>query len=96
MVKLNPKHFIVYDNSLDNAVTTEEAEQAHVNRRVAEMDLHRHLYGINNAAIVHRNDQDAAYIDALKLQYVQRRWECLYDVEEHLRLRGAIMDHIND
>lgn len=88
--------FYVYDNSLDNAVTTEEAEQAHVNRRVAEMDLHRHLYGINNAAIVHQNDQDAAYIDALKLQYVQRRWECLYDVEEHLRLRGAIMDHIND
>ncbi len=90
--------FYVYDITIKDVATTEEAERAHVNRRVAEMELHKHLYGMNNADLARQNRNDpeaAAILEFMRLQYIQRRWECLYDAQEHHRLRGAIIDHLN-
>jgi hypothetical protein len=75
----------------------QEAEQEHVNRRVAEMELHRQLYGVNTEQRQRRRNDDvvnAHVLDSLKFQYLQRRWECLYDADEHHRLRSAIMEEI--
>jgi hypothetical protein len=91
--------FYLYDATIDdNATTIEEAEQEHVNRRVAEMELHKNLYGINTDERLHRHNEDvanAAILKSLRFQYVQRRWECLYDAKEHRRLRNAILNQIN-
>ena len=91
--------FYLYDTTIaDNAMTIEEAEQEHVNRRVAEIELHKHLYGINTEERLRRHNEDvadAAILESLRFQYVQRRWECLYDAEEHHRLRDAILNQIN-
>jgi hypothetical protein len=91
--------FYLYDATIDdNATTIEEAEQEHVNRRVAEMELHKNLYGINTDERLHRHNEDvanAATLKSLRFQYVQRRWECLYDAKEHRRLRNAILNQIN-
>ena len=71
----------------------EEPEQAYVNRRVAEMNLHAKLYNTN-----HRDerisDRERQILESLRFQYVQRRWECLYDVNEHARLREAIINKL--
>ena len=72
----------------------EEAEQLYVNRRAAEMELHGQLDRINNGQL-HLNAQEKAILDSLRLQYIQCRWECLYDLEEHHRLRDAIIDELD-
>ncbi|KAI2489692.1 Ribosomal protein-like protein [Fragilaria crotonensis] len=72
----------------------DEAEQVYVDRRAAEMHLHAQLYGTNNQQDDTMTDRERRILESLRLQYVQRRWECLYDLDEHLRLRDSIMDHI--
>ena len=83
----------------DDATTVAQgAEQEYVNRRVAEMDLHRQLHGTNVDERERRRNDDVVHaqiLESLKLQYLQRRWECLYDVDEHRRLRNAIIDAIS-
>jgi hypothetical protein len=86
-------------NFMDDDVTrvAQEAEQEHVNRRVAEMELHKQLYGVNTEEMQHRRNDDVVHaqiLKPLKFQNLQRRWECLYDADEHHRLRNAIMDEI--
>jgi Plant transposon protein len=72
----------------------DEAEQVYVDRRVAEMQLHEELYGTNNHQDHRMTDRERQVLESLRFQYVQRRWECLYDLQEHHRLRNAIMQHI--
>lgn len=72
----------------------DEAEQVYVDRRAAEMHLHAQLYGTNNQQDDTMTDRERRILESLRLQYVQRRWECLYDLDEHLRLHDSIMDHI--
>jgi hypothetical protein len=89
----------VYDGRLENderntaAAGGLEPEQQHVNRRMAEMELHRQLYEINRGD-GHLSYQQKAMIDSLRFQYVQRRSECLYNAEEHHRLKNACMDEL--
>ena len=89
----------VYDGHLENdegntvAAGGLEPEQQHVNRRMAEMELHRQLYEINRGD-GHLSYQQKAMIDSLRFQYVQRRSECLYNAEEHHRLKNACMDEL--
>ncbi|KAI2506757.1 Ribosomal protein-like protein [Fragilaria crotonensis] len=70
-----------------------EPEQQHVNRRAAEMELHQQLFEINRQDC-HLSYQQKAIIDSLRFQYVQQRWECLYNLEEHHRLKNACMDQL--
>jgi hypothetical protein len=81
--------FFLYDFTNDNATTIEEE---------AEMELHKHLYGINTDERLRQQNEDeenADILESLRFQYVLCRWECLYDAKEHHRLRGATLDHIN-
>ena len=71
----------------------EEHEQAHVDRRVAEMNLHSILYNKNNHDET-ISDHERQILESLQIQYVQRRWECLYDSNEHARLCEAIMNQL--
>jgi hypothetical protein len=82
------------DDDDDANANENEPEQVHVNRRVAEMSLHRRLHELNNSASVHCNHQERAIVDSLKFQYAQRRWDCLYDGAEHNRLREACMEQL--
>jgi hypothetical protein len=67
----------------------EEPEQAYVNRRVAEMSLHADLY--NTTHYDERiSERERQVLENLRFQYVQHRWECLYDANEHGRLSKAI------
>ncbi len=81
-------------NDLDEQ-QQEEPEQAYVDRRVAEMNLHAEVYNTN-----HRDerisDHERQILESLRFQYVQRRWECLYDANEHARLREAIINELLD
>ena len=80
----------------DDDARTEEPEQAYVNRRVAEMNLHAQM-GYDTMTRHHDtriSDQERKVLESLRLQYVQRRWECLYDAIEHARLRQAIMSEL--
>jgi hypothetical protein len=81
------------DHGNDSQVDGEEHEQAYVDRRVAEMNLHAHLYNRNNHD-ERISDRERQILESLRIQYVQRRWECLYDSNEHNRLREAIMDEL--
>ncbi|KAI2509348.1 Plant transposon protein [Fragilaria crotonensis] len=72
----------------------DEAEQVYVDRRVAEMQLHAQLYETNNEHDHTITDRERQVLESLRIQYVQRRWECLYDLQEHHRLRDSIMKHI--
>jgi hypothetical protein len=72
----------------------DEEEQVYVNRRVAEMQLHAQLYETNNEQDHRITDRERQVLESLRFQYVQRRWECLYDLQEHHRLRDSIMKHI--
>ena len=65
-----------------------------VDYRVAEMQLHAQLYGANNQQDHRMTDRERQVLDLLRFQYAQRRWECLYDLHEHLRLRNSIMNNI--
>ena len=69
-----------------------EQEQLDVNRRLVELDLHRRLYDVPNAERNVPTPQQKMVIDGMRFQYAQRRWECLYDRDEHHRLRNACMD----
>ena len=83
----------VVDDEEHREGNNNEQEQLDVNRRLAEMDLHRRLY--DNVPNAERNDlttQQRKVLDGLQFQYAQRRWECLYDRVEHHRLRNACMD----
>ena len=77
-------------NDLDGQ---EEPEQAYVNRRVAEMNLHANLYNTNHHD-ERISDRERQVLESLRFQYVQRRWECLYDANEHARLRDAIVNEL--
>lgn len=79
------------DGDDDNG-SHEEPEQLHVNRRVAEMDLHRRL---NQSNSIDCEERDKGVLDTLRFHYAQRRWECLYDNEEHHRLREACMEQLH-
>jgi hypothetical protein len=72
-----------------------EAEQQLVNRRMAEMELHRQLYKINRGEC-HLSYQGKAIIDPLRFQYVQQRWEGSYNSEEHHRLRNACINELGE
>ena len=65
-----------------------------VDRSVAEVQLHAQLYGANNQQDHSMTDQESQVLDSLRFQYAQRRWEFLYDLHKHLRLRNSIMNHI--
>ena len=83
------------DDTEEGGHHADEAEQVYVDRRVAEMRLHAELYGTNNQQDHTMTDHECQILQSLRYQYVQRRWECLYDVtHEHLRLRDSIMKHI--
>ncbi len=71
-----------------------EQEQHDVNCRMAEMDLHRHFYEMHNADRHVLTSQQKAVLDAMRFQYAQRRWECLYDRAEHHRLRDACIEQL--
>ncbi|KAI2495694.1 hypothetical protein MHU86_18825 [Fragilaria crotonensis] len=73
-------------NDLDGR---EEPEQTYVNRRVAEMNFHANLYNTHHDERI--SNRERQILESLRFQYVQRRWECLYDANEHARLRDAIM-----
>ena len=82
---------------LTEGPTTLEAEQQVVNRRTAEMEHHRQLLqGLDSvsAAASIMTPQQKAIVDSLCFQYAQERWNGLYNLEEHHRLRGAIIDHL--
>jgi len=72
-------------------------EEDDVDRRTAEMELHRRLdTELNNESIIPIYQQQKLNRSQLtRLQeYAHRRWETLYDVEEHNRLREAIITHL--
>lgn len=81
------------DNGNVSEQDWEEHEQAYVDRRVAEMNLHSILYNRNNHDET-ISDHERQILESLRIQYVQRRWECLYDSNEHARLREAIMNEL--
>ena len=89
----------VYDGRLENDANNAvaglvEAEQQRVNRRMAEMELQRQLNEIDRGEC-HLSYQRKAIIDSLRFQYVQQRWECLYNSEEeHHWLRNACIDEL--
>ncbi len=71
----------------------EEPEKAYDERRAAEMNLHAELYN------THHHDQriskrERKILENLRFQYVQCRWECLYDADEHARLCEAIINEL--
>ena len=70
-----------------------EPEQVYVDRRVALMNLHAEPYNTN-----HRDERiserERQILETLRFQDVQRRWECLYDANEHARLRDAIINEL--
>jgi hypothetical protein len=72
-----------------------EQEQEQVDRRMAEMDMNRALY---NAARItnlnHLTKKQEAILESRRFQYVQERWESLYNKDEHHRLRKAIMEEL--
>ena len=78
----------------EERVYDEEQEQHDVNRRMAEMDLHRHFYAMHNNERHVLTEQQRAVLDAMRFQYAQRRWECLYDRAEHHRLRDACIEQL--
>lgn len=82
------------DTPVAGGVADEAEQQVYVDRRAAEMHLHAQLYGTNNQQDDTMTDRERRILESLRLQYVQRRWECLYDLDEHLRLHDSIMDHI--
>ncbi len=79
--------------SNDGSDGEEEQEQAYVDCRVAEMNLHAHLFNTNNRD-ERMSDHECQILKSLRFQYVQRCWECLYDSEEHARLREAIINEL--
>ena len=81
------------DDNSNDLDRQEEPEQAYVNRRVAEMNLHANLYNTNHHD-ERISDRERQVLESLRFQYVQRRWECLYDANEHARLRDAIMKEL--
>lgn len=81
------------DDDGANMEGPEEPEQAYVDRRVAEMNLHAHMFNTTHHD-ERISDHERQVLESLRLQYVQRRWECLYDPNEHARLREAIMNEL--
>ena len=78
----------------EERVCTNEQEQQYVNRRMAEMDLHRHFHDMHNNANNALTNRQKEVLHTLRFQYAQRRWECLYDRNEHHRLRNACIEHL--
>ena len=72
----------------------EEQEQAYVDRRAAEMKIHAHMYNTNNCDERMSDHDECQILKSLCFQYMQHCWECLYDSEEHTRLREAIMNEL--
>ncbi|KAI2500464.1 Ribosomal protein-like protein [Fragilaria crotonensis] len=81
------------DDDSNNLDGREEPEQTYVNRRVAEMNFHANLYNSNHHD-ERISDRERQILESLRFQYVQRHWECLYDANEHARLRDAIMNEL--
>ena len=71
----------------------EEPEEAYVDRRAAKMNLHAGLYNTyhQDQRISEREQQ---ILENLRFQYVQCWWECLYDANEHARLREVIVNKL--
>ena len=71
-----------------------EQEQEQVDRRMAEMDLSRALYNARITNLNHLTKKQEAILESRRFQYVQERWEGLYNKDEHHRLRKAIMEEL--
>ena len=65
----------------------DKAQQVYVDRRVAEVRLHAELYGLNHQQDHTMTNRECQLLESLRYQYMQRGWECLFDLHEHLRLR---------
>ena len=83
----------VEERQRDDCVINEQ-EQHYVDRRMAEIDLHRRMYATTDADSQLLTDQQKAVLDSTRFQYAQRRWECLYDRTEHHRLRDACIEQL--
>ncbi len=82
---------ILYDGNDSDG--QEEPEKAYVERRAAEMNLHAELYNTNHHD-QRISERERKILENLRFQYVQRRWECLYDADEHARLCEAIINEL--
>jgi Plant transposon protein len=71
-----------------------EQEQEQVDRRMADMEMNRALYNARITNLNHLTKKQEAILESRRFQYVQERWEGLYNKDEHHRLRKAIMEEL--
>ena len=80
-------HFPVMGSELqsdDGSDGEAEQEQAYVD----------HLYNTSNCDERMSDHDECQILKSLCFQYMQHCWECLYDSEEHARLREAIINEL--
>ena len=74
-------------------------EEEFVNRREAELSLHRRLEtealdGTARLVSLFTQQKRMQHLNSPHLMYAQRRWETLYNSVEHNRLRQAIISQL--
>ena len=84
------------NNNNDNENYDLGTEEEYINRREAELNLHRRLEmealdGTTHLVSLFTQQKRMRRLNTLRLMYAQRRWETLYDSLEHNRLRQAII-----
>lgn len=75
----------------ESIVVSEEPEKEDVDRRIAEINLHQRLGVLTDDR---RGLVDSANERHIEMQYVQERWNRLYDKHEHANLRKACMKQL--
>ena len=96
---VNNNHNNDNSNNHNNNQQDLGCEEEYINRRQAELDLHRRLElealdGAPSIVPLFTQQKRIRQLNSFCLMYAQRRWETLYNASEHNRLRQAIISQL--